>query len=246
MRELLDLIPDVDVLLRLEAEELGTTLLMIIRSRQPANGMVHRGNSLVEVFAGVGEQTGYPLQRRSDIELAIAEAWNWLEVQGLLVPAPDTNGQNGYRVLSRRAQRLETADDVRRYSAGRHLPKETLHPSIRETVWGAFIRGEFDVAVFQAMKAVEVAVKNACPDLSSIGVTLMRNAFAPNTGPLTDLDTSFPEQEARSALFAGAIGAYKNPQSHRDVDLEDPQEALEIVLLANHLLRIIDARVSSG
>jgi hypothetical protein len=38
------------------------------------------------------------------------------------------------------------------------LPKQALHHRIAGTVWMAFMRGEFDVAVFQAMKAVEVAV----------------------------------------------------------------------------------------
>src|SRR5262249_16812559 len=118
-------------------------------------------------------------------------------------------------------------------------------PTIREDVWSLYHRSKYDTAVFEAMKAVEVAVREAgeMPD-SLLGVKLMRTAFAPspNAGPLTDSAVEGGEQVARMVLFAGAIGSYKNPHSHRNVDLDDPDEAAEIIMLANHLLRIVEAR----
>jgi uncharacterized protein (TIGR02391 family) len=246
MSSLPELIPDVDYLLAMETEELAATLLPILANQRDSSG-VHPTNFISSLFSFNTGGHRYVDLRQREIELAVSEAWNWLEVQGLLITASGVNGTHGWRVLSRRAQRFQGSDDVRKFTKSRGMPKEFLHPRMADKVWSAFIRGEFDVAVFQAMKAVEVAVRDAA-GLSSkhIGTALMRMAFAVDDGQLTDLAADKSERQARADLFAGAMGSYKNSHSHRDVNLDDPDEAREIVMLANHLLRIVDQRMAAN
>jgi uncharacterized protein (TIGR02391 family) len=196
----------------------------------------------------------YPGNRRGEIRTALIEAWAWLEGQGLLVRDPGWVGPHEIRMLSRRAQQLAKESDPHRAFSARRIPKDALHPAIREDVWALYHRGKYDTAVFEAMKAVEIAVREAIgAPTSLVGVSLMREAFRPApkpdappdakpAGKLTDTTADPGEQVACMELFAGSIGSYKNPQSHRRVALDHPDEAAEIVTLATHLLRIADAR----
>jgi uncharacterized protein (TIGR02391 family) len=70
----------------------------------------------------------------------------------------------------------------------------------------------------------------------------MRKAFDPDTGPLTDQTEEKGEREAAGHLFAGAIGLFKNPTSHRDVNINDPAEAAELIIVADLLIRIAERR----
>lgn len=107
-----------------------------------------------------------------------------------------------------------------------------------------FLLGEYELAAFAAMREVEIRVRQLgqFPD-DLVGGPLMRAAFSAREdapGHLTDTAQVGSEQQATSDLFAGAIGVFKNPSSHRQVSFDDATTASEIVFLADLLLRMLD------
>ena len=100
------------------------------------------------------------------------------------------------------------------------------------------------------MREVEIRVRELAGTVADgdqdIGVKLMTRAFNANEGgPLVDSSSDRGERVAMMNLFQGAIGVFKNPPSHRQVDYADPTVASEIVLFADLLLRMLDERAGT-
>jgi len=102
-----------------------------------------------------------------------------------------------------------------------------------------FKTGKYDDCILNATKVVEVAVRKAASlSNTDVGVNLMRKAFKPDA-PVLKYSEIAAEQEAIMHLFSGFIGVFKNPQSHRFLEIKDPLTAFEILSFADHLLDLV-------
>jgi uncharacterized protein (TIGR02391 family) len=185
-----------------------------------------------------------PLERPK-VEDRLAEVWHFIDRAGFIMPAPGMNGANGFKKFTGEGNRIADDFDMQKYSEAAAFPKTFLHPAIAEKATAALLHNDLEPAVFEAFKAVEVAVREAAKLPADDGVKLMRKAFDDRNGPLTNMSDPVGEREALAHLFAGAFGVFRNSTGHRYTDLSDLRDAQYQILLASLLLRIVDARRKS-
>ena len=207
---------------------------------------VQSGNWNRRNFCGAAMTEYAPLRMGGDKELgaAVSAAWSWLEANGLICRNPEQD--NGWYVPTARGRAVQSHQALRALISTEQLPEHFLHPNILLHSRPLFLQSRFETAVFEAFKALEVAIR-AAAGLSDgdIGVQLAAAAFHPENGPLTNKSAEKGERVALMNLMAGALGSYKNPSSHRRVQI-GAEEAREMIMLASHLLRIVDSRLAPG
>lgn len=121
---------------------------------------------------------------------------------------------------------------------------------LRSTSRDLFLDGYYALAVEEAYKCLNNIVK----DLTGLGhldgVNLMQNAFSLNKPllKLNNLKTQSQKDQQRGymEMFAAVITGVRNPRAHEHAYLDDPVTALELLGLANHLVRIARSAASGS
>jgi uncharacterized protein (TIGR02391 family) len=237
--QLRELIPDSATLKGMHPAELAPYVLEVLLSDNTTGG---RGKWHRASFNGGVAQEYRTSAGAPDPEMSqcCAEAWAWLETNLLICPIPED--VNGWYMPTRKGVEARNCDGLNQMIDAEQLPEHFLHPDVSKHARPLFLQGRYDLAVFEAFKTLEVEIRAAAQlDHSLLGTRLVARAFDPTNGPLTDTGAEAGERQALMNLMSGAIGSYKNPQSHRHVGL-DAAESRDMLMLASHLLRIVDSK----
>ena len=166
-----------------------------------------------------------------------SEALNWLVSKNLVARGTPGQSSSGAIFVTRLGTKalqggLESIRAAERLDVSLHQRLEQVRTQ--------FLLGQYELAAFAAMREIEIRVRELSGAESSLlGVKLMRESFKEG-GKLADPKLDPGERVGIMELFAGAIGTFKNPPSHRQVNYAEPTEASEVVLLADLLMRLLD------
>lgn len=238
MKLLRTLVPDARTVIEMHTAELaGYMLESLMFASEEERGVWNRRNYCMQVTREYGDP-----KNGGDTEVGIAcsTPWAWLESNGLICRHPEQD--NDWFLPTRRAKEVGSRQGLREVISNQELPEEFLHPELLVNARPLFLQSRFDTAVFEAFKSLELSIRSAAKlghDL--VGVQLASRAFNPEDGPLTDKAAEKGERVALMNLMTGALGSYKNPASHRRVEIS-AEEARDMLILASHLLKIVDER----
>lgn len=232
-------------ILALSQEELALAVIeaMQERSRDRTRGMANRKTiELPEVFERRDGRYDPQGERklREDVERALRKTYRLLEERELIEADSGINGENGFIVLTAAGAAIQDRVDLEQVRRRAWLQRDMLHTALQGKPYEDFANGHLGEAVYEAFKTVEIAVRDAAgyPD-TEFGQSMMMKAFAEN-GPLSLPGEPKTQCDSLAKLFAGAMGRFRNKTAHTRPTYANPLIAIEELMLASRLLRIVD------
>lgn len=246
-RLLLEIVRSPENILSMTQEELAYALLedMQARLEHPTHGTANRdyvGSNLFSIGPFHSSNGSTPRDLAERIGKMGRSAFALLEKWDLAEPADGMNGRNGYMVLTDKGKSATERTDFERIRVRGLLQEEMLHPRLQGQIYGYFAADDLGTAVFEAFKAVEIEVREAGGyDEKQYGKELISRAFAPGE-PLAKPSDDKSDREALAGLFVGALNRFRNRGAHARRTFGDVLEAMEELMFASRLLRIVDER----
>jgi len=119
---------------------------------------------------------------------------------------------------------------------------ELIPIAIRSKVMVNLVAGELDMAVTAAFKAVEVRMRErAALPTSDFGSRLARKFFERVKSTRLQREDRRGQLADEEHLFVGLFGMYRDRAVHEAPHIDSMDYALEVILSASHLLRIVES-----
>ena len=130
-------------------------------------------------------------------------------------------------------------------SAASMYARLVTHGKLRKATSKLFHGGHYSQAVEEAFKLLCNEVKARLPGVAKDGMDLMFHAFnesAPvlRLNPMSN-ESEINEQRGYKFILGGVMAGVRNPRAHQHDYGDDQDTALELLTLANHLIKRIDA-----
>jgi uncharacterized protein (TIGR02391 family) len=137
---------------------------------------------------------------------------------------------------------LAPADDlVRRFDL------LVTDPNLVDVARSPFEDGYYAYAVEEAAKYVNNLVKQRSGEGNRDGASLMAHVFSLNNPKLRINDLKTPskqdQQQGYMQILQGLMTGIRNPRAHEHQYLDEPEVALEMLGLCNHLVRVVKGAV---
>jgi hypothetical protein len=145
----------------LEALDVELERAVLLRVVEYCADQMHPWTTRDVVSNELFERDGYEynVRDRNEVEKAVGRAWRELENSGLVEEPDSDNGKNGYRMPSMKGKAVAAGIDFAGAKVRARFTRDMFHASLPDAVWNAFRAGDYDTAVFEALKAVEIAVR---------------------------------------------------------------------------------------
>jgi hypothetical protein len=196
MSKLHELFPTAESLLELTPDTLAPVLLRVVAAERQRGMFWPPIVTQITIGSGMTTegQNAYPHHKQHQVDALVAETFELLRRMGMIHPAPDTNGQNGWMVLSRDGEEaIKGEDGFDRIRALRSFPKELLHPAIAKEGYAALQRGA-------AFKKANVTA-DQLRDLTDIALKIV-NRLLLARGLRDHMFNYMPREEAEAILEA--------------------------------------------